>query len=124
MKNLIKNLSLILTLLIGGNAIAQEAKVIQLTQVQGDFKEKKELNLKAGEAYIFEVTNEGVDHKVGFVITPKGKTTQEHHIQNAYVQETIENGSSSRSKEVILKKGEYEYFCPMNPTPHYTIVVN
>ncbi len=124
MKNLFKNITLIIALVVGGSAFAQEAKVIQLTQVEGDFKEKKELELKAGEKYIFEITNEGVDHEVGFVIIPKGKMEQKHHIQNAYVQNMVADGTSSTSKEVVLEKGEYEYFCPLNPTPHYSIVVN
>jgi hypothetical protein len=80
------------------------------------------LNLKAG-TYIFEVTNTGVDHEVGFVIAPKGKTEQENHITSAYVQKTIKDGESSTSQEVKLTKGEYVYFCPMNPTPLYTLVV-
>ena len=98
--------------------------MITLTQIEGDFKEKKELELKAGETYVFEVHNENVDHEVGFVVIPKGKTEQENHIKNAYVQEMIANGKSSKSKEVVLEKGEYEYFCPLNPTPHYKITVN
>lgn len=124
MKNLLKSAVVALLLFIGGDVLAQKAEVIQLTQVEGDFKNKKELKLKAGQPYVFEVSNDGVDHKVGFVIAPKGKTDQEHHIKNAYVQEMIEDGSSSKSKEVVFEKGEYEYFCPMNPTPHYSIVVN
>lgn len=27
------------------------------------------------------------------------------------------------SPEVKLKKGKYEYFCPLNPTPRYSLVV-
>lgn len=124
MKKFIKNITLIIAIVISGSAFAQEAKVIQLTQVEGDFKEKKELQLKAGEKYIFEISNEGVDHEVGFVLIPKGKMEQIHHIKNAYVQKTVANGSSSTSQEVVLEKGEYEYFCPLNPTPHYSIIVN
>lgn len=133
MKNLIKNLSFLFVLLIGGSAFAQssmkkegmsgkEAKVVKLTQTPGEFNKKK-LKLKAGEPYIFEVMNKGVDHEVGFVVAPKGKTEQKDHIKNAYVQEMIADGKSSTSKEVVLEKGEYVFFCPMNPTPHYSIVV-
>ncbi|MBL4709840.1 MAG: cupredoxin domain-containing protein [Flavobacteriales bacterium] len=98
-------------------------KVIKLTQTPGEFN-KKELKLKAGEPYVFEVTNKGVDHAVGFVIAPKGKTDKENHIANAYVQKVVEEGQTQSSKEVVLEKGEYVFFCPMNPTPQYRIVVN
>jgi hypothetical protein len=124
MKNLIKTITLSIALIIGASVKAQDAKVIKLTQVDGDFKDVKDLKLKAGESYVFEVSNEGVDHSVGFVITPKGMTDQDHHIQNAYVQKMIADGETSSSKEVVFEKGEYEFFCPMNPTPHYKITVN
>ena len=129
MKTLIKKLSFALVILLIGNySYAQEttnkkAETILLTQIDGDFEGKKELTLKAGQPYIFEVSNNGVDHEVGFVIAPKGKTDQEHHIKNAYVKEMIANGKSSTSQEVIFEAGEYEYFCPLNPTPHYSIIV-
>lgn len=127
MKNLVKNTILILAVLIGGSVMAQDAmkkevKVIQLKQTPGEF-DKTELTLIAGQTYVFEVSNEGVDHPVGFVIAPEGKPEQENHIKEAYVQETVEDGKSSKSKEVVLEKGEYIFFCPMNPTPEYKIVV-
>lgn len=134
MKTILKNITLVLALFIGGSVMAQhgmkkegmknhEAKVIQLKQTPGEFN-KKELKLKAGQPYVFEISNSGVDHEVGFVVTPKGKRTKADHIQNAYVQKMIPNGEKSTSKEVVLEAGEYEYFCPLNPTPHYSIVVN
>ena len=55
-----------------GAAFAQEAKVISLEQVPGKF-DKKELSLEAGQPYVFEIHNKGVDHKVGFVLAPKGE---------------------------------------------------
>lgn len=133
MKNSIKNALLIFALIFSGSSFAQhsmkkdkmesKAEVVQLTQVEGDFKTTKGLTLEAGKAYVFEVANEGVDHAVGFVIAPKGKIDQEHHIKNAYVKEMVADGMSSTSQEVVLAAGEYEYFCPLNPTPHYTITV-
>jgi plastocyanin len=132
MKNLIKNTVLLFALLIGSAAIAQDqghtpnmdkkSKVIKLKQTPGEFN-KKELKLKAGESYVFEITNKGVDHAVGFVVAPKGKPEQENHIKNAYVKETVKDGDSQMTSEVVLEAGEYIFFCPMNPTPQYSIIV-
>jgi uncharacterized cupredoxin-like copper-binding protein len=132
MKVLIKNTVTILTLFIGFSAAAQspahvptvdkEAKVIKLTQTPGEFNEN-DLKLEAGEPYIFAVTNKGVDHEVGFVVAPKGKTEQKDHIKRAYVTKTVKKGDTQMSNEVILEAGEYVFFCPMNPTPHYSITV-
>ncbi|WP_317131409.1 hypothetical protein [Maribacter sp. ACAM166] len=59
------------------------------------------------------------------VIVPKGKDVSkpENHIQTAYVTSTVKDGSVEQSKETLLKKGEYVYFCPLNPTPQYTLTV-
>ena len=97
-------------------------KVIELTQTPGEFVQQK-LNLIAGETYVFQVTNKGVDHEVGFVVAPKGKPEQVNHIKNAYVKEMVKNGESQMSNEVVLEAGEYIFFCPMNPTPQYIITV-
>ena len=131
MKSL-KSLALTLAIVAGGlllgrplfirAALVQDARVVLLDQTPGEF-EKTELKLKAGKPYIFEVTNDGVDHEVGFVIAPAGKTEAANHIQNAYLSKTIKDGESARSQEVILEKGEYVYFCPLNPTPQYKLVV-
>lgn len=96
-----------------------KAKTISLEQTKGDFTIQG-LTLDAG-TYVFEIANNGVDHEVGFVLAPKSNPDQ--HIKSAYVQETVKNGKTSTSKEVTLAKGEYIYFCPLNPTPKYTITV-
>ena len=103
-------------------ANGQDAKTISLVQVPGEFKQT-ELKLEAGTAYVFEVVNSGVDHEVGFVIAPKGKTGQANHIQSAYLTNTIEDGQTASSNKVVLEKGEYVYFCPLIPTPQYRITV-
>lgn len=97
------------------------AKTVKLTQTPGEFA-TKELKLKEG-VYVFEVMNKGVDHECGFVVAPMGKTDQKNHIPEAYLMKTIKNGETSKSKEVALTKGEYVYFCPMNPTPQYKLIV-
>lgn len=107
--------------LFSTTAFAQDAKVIQLEQTKGDFSVHG-LTLSEGD-YIFEIGNNGVDHAVGFVIAPEGKTDQAHHIKAGYVKETIEDGKTSTSGVVSLEKGTYVYFCPLNPTPQYKIVV-
>ncbi len=103
-------------------SFAQEAETVKLDQTPGEFV-TKELTLKAGEAYVFEVTNKGVDHEVGFVIAPEGKTDQKNHVKDAYLAKTIKDGETAQSKAVTLEKGEYVYFCPLNPTPQYKITV-
>lgn len=123
MKNLFRLSILAIVFIVTSTTYAQNAKKIKMTQVDGAFV-KKELKLKAGQAYVFEVENKNVEHEVGFVIAPEGMTDQEHHIKNAYLQKTISKGEKSSSKEVVLEKGEYVYFCPMNPTPQYKITVN
>lgn len=103
-------------------ANAQKAKTVCLVQTPGEF-DKTELKLKAGKAYVFEVENSGVDHNVGFVVAPKGKTDQANHIPEAYVKQAIGDGETSTSSVVTLEEGEYVYFCPLNPTPQYTLIV-
>ena len=100
---------------------AQSAKTIQLEQTEGAFTIQS-LTLAEGD-YVFEISNNGVDHEVGFVLAPKGQTDPEHHIKNAYVQAPVKDGSSAKSQTVSLAKGEYVYFCPLNPTPQYRITV-
>ena len=101
--------------------VTDKAELIKLTQVPGAFKTET-LTLKEGD-YQFEIENEGVDHEIGFVVVPKGKYDPNHHIKEAYVTSAVSNGQSSKTKVVHLEAGEYEYFCPLNPTPKYSIVV-
>ena len=100
-----------------------KATVVSLEQTKGEFTQKK-LTLKEGK-YIFEIANNNVGHKVGFVLVPKGKDASkpENHIKTAYVTKVVENNTKETSKVTTLTKGEYVYFCPMNPTPQYTLIV-
>lgn len=102
---------------------AQEQKVqtISLAQTAGEF-DKKTLTLEEG-TYVFEIANTDVDHEVGFVLAPKGKTNEANHIKAAYVTSPVATGKTSLTSEVTLTKGEYVYFCPLNPTPEYSLVV-
>ena len=91
-------------------------KVISLEQTTGEFTQKQ-LTVNAG-TYVFEISNNGVDHNVGFVLVEKGKdiSKAENHIQTAYVTAPVGTDSKQTSKPTELKKGEYVYFCPLNPT--------
>lgn len=104
-----------------GHNHINEVKVISLEQTDGEFTIQG-LTLDAGK-YTFEISNNDVDHEVGFVLAPKGKTEAENHIKEAYVTEVVPTGGKSSSKVVTLTPGEYVYFCPMNPTPQYTLTV-
>lgn len=100
---------------------AVAVQTISLEQIPGEFKQK-ELVLEAG-TYVFEIANNNVDHEVGFVLAPKGKTDAANHIKSAYVKAPVALGNTSLTNEVVLTKGEYVYFCPLNPTPEYTLIV-
>ena len=94
---------------------------VKLTQTVGKFT-KENLTLAAGQ-YQFEIENSDVDHEVGFVLVPKGKYDPANHIKAAYVKAPVAKGTSSMTSVVNLAAGEYEYFCPLNPTPKYSLTV-
>lgn len=101
------------------SANAQEVKTVALEQTPGEFTQKQ-ITLSEG-TYVFEIANNNVGHNVGFVLAPKSDVKK--HIKNAYVTKPVSNNSKSTSNKVTLKKGEYVYFCPLNPTPQYTLIV-
>ena len=128
MKKVISILVIALTFTVTSNAQdsmikSDSAQVISLEQTKGKFTQET-LTLKAG-SYIFEVSNNNVGHQVGFVLVPKGKDASkpENHIKTAYVTKVVDNNTKEKSKVTTLAKGEYVYFCPMNPTPQYTLTV-
>jgi plastocyanin len=121
MKKGIISIVVIAISLLVNTSFAQEAKTIHLDQTKGQFTIQS-LTLEAG-TYIFDIENKDVDHEVGFVLAPKGMTDAAHHIKAAYVTETVKKGKVSSSSEVKLTKGEYVYFCPMNPTEEYSLTV-
>lgn len=94
---------------------------INLEQTTGEFTTKN-LTLEAGD-YQFNISNNAVDHEVGFVLVPKGKYDPSNHIKEAYVKAPVATGKSSLTSTVSLEAGEYEYFCPLNPTPKYSLTV-
>ncbi|WP_046757768.1 cupredoxin domain-containing protein [Kordia jejudonensis] len=124
-----KKLIAILVLFVGfsittqaqNNMMKTTAKTVSLEQTKGEFTQKS-ITLSEG-TYVFEIANTDVGHDVGFVLAPKGKTDAANHIKSAYVTEVVKNNTKGHSKEVTLTKGTYVYFCPLNPTPQYTLVV-
>jgi len=128
MKKIISIVVIALTLTLTGNAqdkMKKETKatVVSLEQTEGVFTQDQ-ITLKEGD-YIFEISNNNVGHNVGFVLVPKGKDASkpENHIQSAYVTKVVENNAKETSNVTTLAKGEYVYFCPLNPTPQYTLTV-
>lgn len=113
----------VIAFLFSAPLLAQNnVQTVSLAQTPGEFK-TKQLKLKPG-TYKFEVTNVSVDHAVGFVLAPKQDDIQaEDHIEAAYLSKTIGEGETASSGEVTLAKGEYVYFCPLNPTPQYVLKV-
>lgn len=107
----------------GFSSLAQDnVETLKLEQVPGKFTKKK-IKVKPG-TYIFEVTNKSVDHEVGFVLAPKkADIAADDHIKEAYLTQVVGEGQTATSNEVTLTAGEYVYFCPLNPTPQYTLVV-
>lgn len=103
--------------------VHNKVETVRLEQTPGVFN-KSNLTLKAGDAYQFEIANQGVDHEVGFVLVPKGKYEMSDHITAAYVKAPVATGKNSLTNVLTLEAGEYEYFCPLNPTPKYNLTVN
>ncbi len=129
-----KNVILSLIVVVAGvfSMHAQDKKImkkatetIALEQIPGEFTQKQ-LTVKAG-TYVFEINNNAVGHDVGFVLVKKGDdiTKPENHIQTAYVTKPVANGTKGMSQATTLAKGEYVYFCPLNPTAtDNTLIVN
>ncbi len=126
MKKLILVVGLVFGVAFSGNAqdkmmkkdkmMNQEVRTISLEQTPGEFTQKH-LKVKEG-TYVFEIANNAVGHDVGFVLVQKGKdiSKPENHIKTAYVTEVVKTGATQSSQPTKLEKGEYVYFCPMNPT--------
>ena len=98
-------------------------KTVSLEQTKGVFTQQG-VTLKEG-SYVFEISNNNVGHDVGFILIKKGADASkpENHIKTAYVTEVVGNNKKQKSNVTVLEKGEYVYFCPMNPTPQYTLTV-
>ena len=149
MKQLIKTaLFAIVSLMLTTPAatVAAEPQVIELTQTPCQFIETEKellkdpprsyngckkfnkktassrpiipLKLKPGK-YIFRVTNKNVPYDLGFWLRGKG-------LKRAILP-SVSGGDiglrESKDYKITLKKGEYIYSCPLNPTPDYPLIV-
>ena len=128
MKKLISILIIALSFTLTGNAqdhMMNETKatVVTLEQTKGKFTKEK-LTLSEGD-YVFNIKNNNVGHDVGFVLVKKGEdvSNPDNHIKSAYVTKAVKNNSSEKTKVTTLSKGDYIYFCPLNPTPQYNLTV-
>ncbi|MGC6432383.1 MAG: hypothetical protein ACON5F_15165 [Jejuia sp.] len=127
MKKVVAILVVALGFALKGNAqdnmMKDNLKTIALEQTPGEFTQKS-VTVSEG-TYVFAVSNNHVGKDVGLVLVPKGKDASkpENHIQTAYVTSVVKDGSVETSKATKLTKGEYVYFCPLNPTPQYTLTV-
>ena len=120
MKKVILVIALVCSAAFSMNAqdkmIKEVVNTISLEQTPGEFTQKK-ITVSEG-TYVFEIANNAVGHDVGFVLVKRGKdiSKPENHIKTAYVTEVVGTGMKQTSKPTKLAKGEYVYFCPLNPT--------
>ncbi|MEM6318150.1 MAG: hypothetical protein AAF960_10800 [Bacteroidota bacterium] len=96
-----------------------DVTIIHLDQTPGVY-ETTTLNLLPGK-YIFEVTNKNVDKKLGFYLTTTD--ADKAQVPNSGLKELVNKGQTARTGVVELTAGAYEYSCPLNPTPHYSLKV-
>jgi len=123
MKKIVAILVFVFAFTVTTKAQDKGVKTIALEQTKGKFTQKT-LTLNEG-TYIFEVSNNHAAKEVGLVLVPKGKdaSNPENHIKTAYVTKVVTVGKTEKTKATTLTKGEYVYFCPLNPTPQYTLTV-
>lgn len=121
MKKVFATFALIIAVVF--TSTAQEVKTIELEQTKGEFTQK-ELKLTEGQ-YIFNISNNNSGTDVGFVVVPEGTdaSNPDNHIKEAYVTQVVAEGQTQSTQTVTLEKGTYKYFCPLNKTPQYTLVV-
>ena len=121
-----KNLIVVLVVAVGSLFTVNAQKshnIIALEQTKGEFTQKK-ITVDEG-TYVFEIANNAVGHDVGFVLVKKGEdiTKPENHIKTAYVTKAVATGDKQTSNPTTLEKGEYIYFCPLNPTSTDNILI-
>ncbi len=128
MKKVILALTMMGALFINSSIKAQtmekDVTIIELIQTVGQF-ETQTLNLTPGK-YQFRVVNKNVDKDLGFVIqkeADKDADVSETAIPNSFTSAYVGKGKTEYTGIVELKKGHYVYSCPLNPTPHYKLIV-
>jgi len=128
MKKVVSVLTIICALFINQTLKAQtmekDVTIIELVQTEGQF-ETQELNLTSGK-YQFRVVNKNVDKDLGFVIQKaedKDADVMKTAVQNSFTTAYVKKGAVQYTGIVVLKNGNYVYSCPLNPTPHYKLIV-
>ena len=109
---------------VNAQTLEKDVTIIELIQTTGQF-ETQLLNLTPGK-YQFRVVNKNVDKDLGFVIQnekDKEKDVMKTAVKNSFTTAYVKKGEAQYTGVVELKKGEYVYSCPLNPTPHYSIIV-
>lgn len=99
------------------NISVGEARVIELTQQEGVYNEG-DIELAPG-FYVFKVTNETVAKDLGFYL----QAADGEQVENSGLKELVGKGETNTTGLVWLDAGTYQYSCPLNPTPHYTVTV-
>lgn len=128
LKKLMATLTVLSLLLITQSLKAQtmnkDVTIIELNQTVGAFQ-TQELKLTPGK-YQFRVVNVNVDKDLGFVIQTeedKRKDVMKTAIKNSFTTEYVKRGKAQYTGIVELISGTYVYSCPLNPTPHYKLIV-
>lgn len=127
MKKVVSILVIVLAFTFSSNAqdkmMDKAVKTIALEQTKGEFVQKA-ITVSEG-TYVFEVSNNHAAKEVGLVLVKKGAdaSNPENHIKSAYVTTVVTDGKTEKTNATTLAKGEYVYFCPLNPTPQYTLTV-
>ena len=92
-------------------------QVVKLTQKEGVYNEGQ-LDLSPGY-YVFEVTNTEVAKDLGFYL----QDAEGAQVKDSGLKKLVGKGQTNTSGVVFLAPGQYQYSCPLNPTPHYTVTV-
>lgn len=128
MKKVVSVLTIICALFINQTVKAQtmekDVTIIELIQTEGQFETQK-LNLTTGK-YQFRVVNKNVDKDLGFAIQKeedKNVDVKKSAVPNSFTTAYVKKGEVQYTGVVELKGGNYVYSCPLNPTPHYKIIV-
>jgi len=114
-KKLFTAFVLMLALTGFNNVLADDTKVIHLTEYNGYFAADETLaGLKAGE-YTIIITNKA-NKLVGFQI----QDLETHEQLDMFPLEVGE----TRTTKVTIGSNGFRYRCPINPTPWYEVSVN
>ena len=128
MKNLISALAvttlLFLTHSLKAQTMDKNVTIIELIQTTGAFQ-TEQLKLTPG-LYQFRIVNKNVDKDLGFVVQneeDKGLDVMKTAVKNSFTTAYVKKGEAQYTGIVELNSGNYIYSCPLNPTPHYRIII-